>query len=110
MLYRSVDKIFRASSLLAFVSALAGSRAARAAVTNVYTDNLSKTTAAAEGASGTRRLASSFKTGADATYLQSVTLLLSNTGAGQATRTRGARATPPARPGRPTMSTPCRCA
>jgi hypothetical protein len=77
-------KRFLALALPALAFLFASQRPTQAAVT-VYADNLSKTTAATESASGTRRLTSSFTTGADATYLQSVTLLLANPTTGQAT-------------------------
>ena len=82
MLYSG--KNFWTAALLALALVFVSQRAAEAATT-VHTDNVSKTNAGAESASGTRRLTSSFTTGADATFLQSVTLLLANTASGQAT-------------------------
>jgi precorrin-6B methylase 2 len=74
---------FLAMALLAVGLVFASQLRAQAATT-VYTDNISKTTAGAESASGTRRLTSSFTTGSEATYLQSITLLLANPTSGAA--------------------------
>src|SRR5205085_3824391 len=84
MLYLDSIKRFLVLAALALLCVCASQQAIKAATTTIYTDNLSKTTAGTESVSGTRRVASSFTTGADATYLQSITLLLANSSTGQA--------------------------
>ena len=85
MLYLNFGKKKLVMLLLALAFVCASQRAGQAAVTTIYTDNLSKTTGGAEIASGTRRLTSSFTTGTDATYLQSITLLLAKPTSGKST-------------------------
>ena len=79
----SVTK-FGALALL-FLAFISLSQRVAEAATIIHSDNVSKTTAGTESASGARRLTSSFGTGTEATYLTSITLPLANPINGQAT-------------------------